>query len=280
MSPGPISTDPCVPARRDASARVLRRAVTAWVELRLRVRRAPFAASLMLLLVALPLCLACALLLDVPVARAALQAPPTLRQIAQLFSDLGLSGYMLVLSGLTWAAAVAIVRQGRFPERHVLLNLVAERAFFVFTAIAASGLGVQIIKHIVGRARPGLIDKFGAFHFDLFSIKASLASFPSGHSTSIFALAAALGLIVPRLRLPIFGLAVLVGLARVVLAAHYASDILAGAAFGVMMTLATASVFAGRSIAFTRSRGVLRLKGRGMIWSALRAQGCCARVNA
>ena len=280
MSSGPISTDPRATARRDDTARVLRRAATAWLELRLRVRRAPLAASVTLLVISLPLCLACALLLDVRLARAALQAPPYLRQTAELFSDLGLSGYMLILSGFTWGAAVATVRRGRFPDRHALLSLIAERAVFVFTAVAASGLAVQLIKHIVGRARPGLIDKFGAFHFDLFSLKASLASFPSGHSTSIFALAAALGLIVPRLRLPIFGLAVLVGLARVVLAAHYASDILAGAAFGVMMTLATASVFAGRSIAFTRSRGVLRLKGRGMIWSALRAQGCCARVNA
>ena len=280
MSSGPISTDPCAPARREASTPVFRRAATGWLELRLRARRAPLAASLTLLLVSLPLCLACALVLDVRVARAALQAPPYLRQIAKLFSDLGLSGYMLMLSGLIWAAAILMVRRGRFPDRHALLSLVAERAVFVFTAVAASGVAVQLLKHVVGRARPGLIDKFGPFHFDLFSLKASLASFPSGHSTSIFALAAALGLIVPRLRLPIFGLAVLVGLARVVLAAHYASDILAGAAFGVMMTLATASVFAERSIAFTRSRGVLRLKGRGMIWSALRAQGCCARVSA
>ncbi|MDX7951623.1 phosphatase PAP2 family protein [Lichenihabitans sp. Uapishka_5] len=219
-------------------------------------------------------CVLCALLVDVPVARLALQTPPDLRAIAQVFSDIGLSGYMLGLSGLIAAAAFLTLRRYRSHKRRSLLRLLGERAFFVFAAVALSGIAVQIIKHVVGRARPKAIGSLDAFHFDLFSIKASLASFPSGHSTSIFALAAALGLIAPRLRVPAFGLAMLVALARVVLAAHYASDIVAGATLGVVTTLAIAGVFANRSIAFTRRDGVVRLKGRGVIWSALRLRAC------
>lgn len=280
MSSRPISTDPCGTAPREGSGRVFRRAAAAWLDLRLRLRRAPLAVSTVALVLTLPLCLVCATSLDVPLARAALQAPPDLREVAEIFSDLGLSGYMLILSGLVAAGAIVALRRGRFPHRHPLLKIVAERALFVFAAVALSGLAVQVVKHVVGRARPGLLDQFGAFHFDHFSLEPDLASFPSGHSTSIFALAASIGLIVPRLRVPVFGLAVLVGLARMVLGAHYASDILAGAAFGVVVTLGVASVFADRSIAFTRARGVLRLKGRGMILSALRAEGCCSRPGA
>lgn len=279
MSSRPTFDDARDPVRRVESVRLPRRSSAAWVDFRLWLRRSPLATAGAVLAFSLPVCLICSLMLDVPVARAALRAPDDLRDVAQVFSDLGLSGYMLILSGFVAAAAHVALRRGRLARRTPLLTLVAERALFVFAAVAASGIAAQIVKHVVGRARPRLIDQFGAFYFDHFSLKANLASFPSGHSTSIFALAAAIGLIVPRLRLPIFGLAVLVGLARMVLAAHYASDILAGAIFGVAMTLGTASLFAARSIAFTRVRGALRLKGRGMIWSALRTEGCCARTG-
>lgn len=279
MSSRPTFDDARDVVRRDESVRSTSRASAGWLAIRLRLRRAPLMTAAAAMLLSIPLCLICGLLLDVPVARAALQAPANLRDVAQIFSDLGLSGYMLILSGLVATAAFVMRRRGRPAHRGPLATLVAERALFVFTAVAASGIAVQIIKHVVGRARPRLIDQFGAFHFDHFSVKASLASFPSGHSTSIFALAAALGLIVPRLRLGVFALAVLVGLARVALAAHYASDILAGAIFGVAVTLGVASAFAARSIAFTRARGMLRLKGRGMIWSALRTQCPSTRTN-
>ena len=278
MSSRPI-LDARDPVRRDDSARPSFRGSTPWLAFRLRLRHAPLKVAAAVLLLSIPLCLVCGLLLDVPVARAALQAPSDLRDVAQVFSDLGLSGYMLLLSGLVAAVASVVRRRGRLAHRGPLLALVAERALFVFAAVAASGIVVQIVKHVVGRARPRLIDQFGAFYFDHFSIAANLASFPSGHSTSVFALAAALGMIVPRLRPVAFGLAVLVGLARMTLAAHYASDILAGAVFGVAATVGVASLFATRSIAFTRARGVLRLKGRGMIWSSLRAQCPCARAS-
>lgn len=230
------------------------------------LRRMPLAAAV--LLVGLPVCLACALLLDVPVARLALQASPRLRAVAQVFSDLGLSGYMLVMSALIAGAAVAARR--RFADHDLVLRVTAERAFFIFASVGLSGIAVQVLKHLVGRARPGLIDRFGAFHFDLFSIKASLASFPSGHSTSIFALAVALGLIAPRLRTPMLGLAVAVAVARVVLAAHYTSDIVAGAVLGSVTAVVVARHLAARSIVFLKVDGTFDLKHRGLIASTLR----------
>ncbi|MBE7220040.1 MAG: phosphatase PAP2 family protein, partial [Caulobacteraceae bacterium] len=217
--------------------------------------RSPLATCAVLIVVSLPVCLLCALALDVPMARLAMQTPSQLRATAQLFSDLGLSGYMLILSALVAATAFAALRRERFAGHAPVLRVAAERAFFIFVSVGLSGIAVQILKHTIGRARPGLLDRFGAFHFDLFSIKASLASFPSGHSTSIFALAVAIGLIAPRLRGPMLGLAVAVAVARVVLAAHYASDIVAGATLGVVTTILVARFLAERSIAFNQVGG-------------------------
>jgi len=57
-------------------------------------------------------------------------------------------------------------------------------------------------------------------------------SFPSGHATTAFAAAAALGLLCPRLRVPALALAAAVALSRVYLGVHYAFDVVAGAVLG------------------------------------------------
>ena len=62
-------------------------------------------------------------------------------------------------------------------------------------------------------------------------------SFPSGHATTAFAAAAVVGALYPRLRIPVYGLAALVGLSRVYLGVHYTLDVLAGAALGIALGL-------------------------------------------
>ena len=61
---------------------------------------------------------------------------------------------------------------------------VLDSALFLFVVIATSGLAAQVIKHIIGRARP----KVGpsAFSFDPLSVDNGFASLPSGHATSAF----------------------------------------------------------------------------------------------
>ena len=58
------------------------------------------------------------------------------------------------------------------------------------------------------------------------------ASFPSGHSASAAAFAAAVALEAPVLAAPVIVLAGAVGLSRVVTGVHYPSDVLAGFAIG------------------------------------------------
>ena len=178
---------------------------------------------------------------------------------------------MLVTSG-GLALAIVAVRQrgGRFGTDRSLA-LLGERAAFVFATVALSGLLAQLVKHVVGRARPKLVDTTGAFHVDLFSIKASLASFPSGHTASAFGLALALGMMERRFAAVLLLLAVGVAAARVALGAHYPSDVVAGAALGAGVTLALAVQFARRGIAFERSAGRagVALKGDGAVWPGL-----------
>lgn len=59
-------------------------------------------------------------------------------------------------------------------------------------------------------------------------------SFPSGHTLHAVAFAALLGTAWPALALPLWALAGCIGAARVVLGVHYPSDVLVGAALGLL----------------------------------------------
>jgi undecaprenyl-diphosphatase len=92
------------------------------------------------------------------------------------------------------------------------------------------------LKELVGRVRPPFADPTVA----ALSAVPQTPSFPSGHATTAFAAAAAIGALHPRLRRPLFALAALVGISRVYLGVHYALDVVAGAALGTALGLAVA----------------------------------------
>ena len=182
---------------------------------------------------------------------------------------LGLSGYMFALTGLALFGAIMVRGRGRGARFDRACLFVAERAAFLIALLAFSGLASQVIKHLFGRARPSLIDVVGPFHFDLLAVKSTYASMPSGHSVSAFAMAVALGWMAPRLRWPLLLLAVLVAISRVVISAHYPSDVIAGAGLGVVCAIALRRAFALRGVAFRWTSAGLRLRGAGKVRPAL-----------
>ena len=122
-----------------------------------------------------------------------------------------------------------------------------------------------MLKHMFGRARPKFIDIVGPLHFDAFSFDASFASFPSGHAVTAFAMAVGLGALAPKLRWPLLALAALVAASRVMIGAHYLSDVLAGAGLGFAAAVLVRRAFAARGIVFRRRDGGLRLRGAGLV---------------
>lgn len=148
--------------------------------------------------------------------------------IAEPITHLGSKGGVWVL-----AALVLLVLGPRLNRR---------TGAAVFAAIAVNTLVVDLlIKRTVARTRPWSIMDVD---LDDTLMNPHSYSFPSGHAATAFAAAWILAARFPRWRWPLLALASLVALSRVVLGAHWPSDIAAGALIGI--TVGITLVWAAR----------------------------------
>ncbi len=102
-------------------------------------------------------------------------------------------------------------------------------------AVIVGSLAAQIFKHLFCRSRP-LTEKSGQFfvEFPCLGKGAGFISFPSGHSVTAFTMAYVCSRVYPRYALLFYGLAGLVALSRIYLVKHFPSDVVAGAAVGIL----------------------------------------------
>lgn len=108
----------------------------------------------------------------------------------------------------------------------------SNRSLFLFASVAVSGIVADIIKIIAGRYRPSELFEKGLYGFDFFHIDRALTSFPSGHTATAFALAAAIAYLWPRFALTAWIFAFTIGFSRIAITAHYPSDVIGGALVG------------------------------------------------
>lgn len=154
---------------------------------------------------------------------------------ASVFRALGGPG-ALALSAGTYAV-------GRLAHRPGL----ADAGLHTTEAIAAGAAASAIVKAIVGRARPYAVGGADADEFRFGRGWGSNTAFPSGHTTVAFAAAAAAQAelarsafgqthaTLVRLATPVlYGSAALVGVSRLYHDKHWASDVVAGAAIGIV----------------------------------------------
>ena len=146
---------------------------------------------------------------------------PILDLVIGIINPIG-AGVTLLVTCAVLAGVSRRLRRARLHDAAALAALA-----FMSAGVVEFGL-----KHLIGRPRPraaiaasGLLGP---------SFAADVDSFPSGHATSVFAVATVFAAFYPRLRWPLYGLAAAIALGRVYLERHYASDIMAGATLGVV----------------------------------------------
>jgi membrane-associated phospholipid phosphatase len=107
-----------------------------------------------------------------------------------------------------------------------------------------SGLIVQLFKHMVHSPRPLLFFRPYDIHWIYGITKTGYASFPSGHTATIFALTTLLSFYFQGSRSAIlfFTIAALTGFSRIYLSQHFPVDVLGGLLTGVLTSIAVYTI--------------------------------------
>jgi membrane-associated phospholipid phosphatase len=176
--------------------------------------------------------------------------PEPALDVFRFFNKVGAGDWLLVstFALIVFGLARDVTEEPR-RSRHRHFTRTAA-ASYLFVAVAIAGIIASLTKNILGRGRPSQFAEHGPFAFDHFAFVAKWASFPSGHATTIMALAVALALLMPRLRWVFLTLGFWIGFARIATGAHYPSDVLAGLALGGAFAWFLARVLAQRRIVF------------------------------
>ena len=114
-------------------------------------------------------------------------------------------------------------------RKPALLRLVLRGAL----VLVLSAVLTQALKSAIGRSRPNI--EFTEDGVAVGKREGSSRSMPSGHTLTAFALAGVLSVGVGRWRWVLYGWAGLVGVSRVMVGAHWASDVAVGAVLGLAL---------------------------------------------
>jgi membrane-associated phospholipid phosphatase len=196
----------------------------------------------------------CMVFIDAPVARAVTRLPRWVTWPFGQITQFGLSGWFLWPLGVLFLAMAALPSTLSHMSQRVLAAAMV-RVGFLFTAIAIPGLFVTIVKRMIGRARPMVGGAIDPFHYAPFIWRAAYASLPSGHATTAFSVLAAFGSLWPRARTVLLLYAGLILTSRIMVLAHFPSDVLAGAAVGTVGALMVRRYFALRRLGFSLGPG-------------------------
>ena len=127
----------------------------------------------------------------------------------------------------------------------IVVVLHRRRRALVATAVAlvVSRVVVSWLKATIDRDRPPEIDRL---------VHATGQAMPSGHAANVAAVALGIAVAFPRWRWPAFGVAAVVGVSRVLLGVHWASDVIAGWVVGAVISGACALSVSPASRRFRR----------------------------
>ncbi len=174
------------------------------------------------------------------------------KSIFTTLTQFGDSLYYFVPIVLTWLVLKIINSKNNY------LKTLSDICLFLFWNILISGVLVQIFKHILARPRPVLFFNSNQTSLDFFSFESQLHSFPSGHSATVFAFAFSMLLLFPRLKSFWLIFASIIALTRVIITAHFVSDIIAGAFVSYLVSIYLKKYFLDREKLFHQVEDLIK----------------------
>lgn len=166
---------------------------------------------------------------------------PTIHMIAYDFTLFGYGLPYILVFFLMYIVTRFVIKAPKF----------ANGVLYLFLSVVAAGILCDIFKVILGRSRPVALFHEGLYGFYFFQTKASMVSFPSGHATVIAAVMFGLSYLFPRYWKFFLLFVLLVSFSRIILEAHFLSDIMIGMYLGAITAIGIHE--------FITQRGYLRL---------------------
>ena len=143
---------------------------------------------------------------------------------------------IFVASGMAYVLFAVLVALWFLRKEHRRMVLVS-----ILSAVIARGVFVEIIRAFYHRARPISVDAVHQL------VTNDAWAFPSGHAAFFFALATGVFLYNKKLGTIYYFFAALMGLARIFIGVHWPTDILVGAALGMLTALVVDFVLRNRT---------------------------------
>jgi membrane-associated phospholipid phosphatase len=163
--------------------------------------------------------------------------PPTRALIFLLRTTDGAKGgpWIIAVALLYAGTQIWMAVNGESPDARYASDIsLALLASFVVGSVV-----LHTIKLFLGRRRPRDDFEHGLYGFTFFQWTLQHNSFPSGHALTIFCVATWATALFPAFTPLWFAIAAYFGMSRAVLAVHFTSDVLIGAAIGVIATRET-----------------------------------------
>ncbi len=173
------------------------------------------------------------------------------KSLFETLTHFGDSIYFFIPTIIIWAVIKII------QNKNKILLTISDISLFVFFNILISGITVQIFKHILGRPRPLLFHSNNLSTIDIFNFDSRWHSFPSGHTATIFAFIFCLIFLFPKIRNILISVAIVIASTRVIVGAHYVSDIFGGALVAYITSILLRDSFSQKSKLFQTHHGVL-----------------------
>ncbi|ASG68636.1 phosphatase [Francisella halioticida] len=152
-------------------------------------------------------------------------------------TNVGKAEYILII-----CIVIVLVRLVCNPKKlsekmEIFFNKLVAYSGFMIATVAISGIVGQILKMIIGRARPKFFLQYGSHYFEHFHAPGyNFASMPSGHSITVAAMFLAFLYMFQKLKYMWYVLIVIFAGSRVIIGSHYPSDVIFGVAIGLYST--------------------------------------------
>jgi len=173
------------------------------------------------------------------------------KSLFETLTHFGDSLYFFIPSILIWLVIKII------QNKNKIILTISDISLFIFFNILLSGIAVQIFKHILGRPRPPLFHSNNLSTIDIFNFDSRWHSFPSGHTATIFAFIFCLIFLFPKIKNILITIAVVIASTRVIVGAHYVSDIFGGALVAYITSILLREKFFQKSKLFQSVQGYL-----------------------